>query len=218
MNRSAFLAAIGAALLSSTIPALAEGGWSGFYVGLEAGGGNNTVNLQDNVFFPVDEDQSDSGIVAGVFAGYDHQIGDFVIGGVADIDYVGTSDIVFEGKGNTNYDMNWVATARVRAGWAPSDQLLFYGTGGFAVAGQDGNVGTFAGPLPIKSTQWGYVIGAGAEYRFASNWSVKGEYLHHDFGTVEVDGSSAIFTPKLDVFRSVWLTGSDPSRRLRSQR
>lgn len=201
MNRSAFLAAIGTALLSSTIPASAEGGWSGFYVGLEAGGGNNTVNLIDDIFIPVDEDQSDSGIVAGVFAGYDHQIGDFVIGGVADIDYVGTSDLVFEGKGSVNYDMNWVATARVRAGWAPNDQLLLYGTGGFAVAGQDGNLATIGGPLPISSTNVGYVVGAGAEYRFAANWSVKGEYLHHNFGTVEVDGASSILRPKLDVFK-----------------
>lgn len=201
MNKPAFLAAMGAVLLSTAVPASAEGGWSGFYVGLEVGGGNNVVSLHDETFVPFDEKQSDSGVVAGVFAGYDHQIGDFVIGGVADIDYVGTSDIVFEGKANTNYDMNWVATARVRAGWAPNDQLLLYGTGGFAIAGQDGNLGSFGGPQPIGSTEVGYVVGAGAEYRFATNWSVKGEYLHHNFGAIDVEGTGATFKPKLDVFK-----------------
>jgi outer membrane immunogenic protein len=201
MKKSAFWAVLALSLATTTVDAEAQGSWSGFYVGLETGIARNLVNLTDNSFGTINEDQSDTGLVAGAFAGYDHQIGDFVIGGVADVDYVGTSDLVFNGKANTNYDMDWVATARVRAGWAPNDQLLLFGTGGVSFAGVNGNLSAFGVPSPISSTETGYVLGAGAEYRFNGNWSVKGEYLHHDFGTVGADGVSAVFKPRLDMFK-----------------
>ncbi len=200
MKKSVLLAAFALSLAATTVSAKAQGGWSGFYVGLETGVARNIVNLTASSG-PVDEDQSDTGFVAGAFAGYDHQIGDFVIGGVADIDYVGTGDLVFQGKADTSYDMNWVATARVRAGWAPNDQLLLFGTGGVAFAGVNGSLGSFGGPIAISSTETGYVLGLGAEYRFKTNWSVKGEYLHHNFGTISADGTDAVFKPRLDVFK-----------------
>ncbi len=181
--------------------ASAQEGWSGFYVGLETGIARNIVKVSDPISGIFDETNGSTGVVAGAFAGYDQQIGDFVIGGVADIDYVGTHDIVFQGKANTNYDMNWVASARVRAGFAPNSKVLLYGTGGVAFAGVSGNLGSFIGPNPIKSTETGYVLGLGAEYRFQDNWSVKGEYLHYDFGKIETAGSSANFRPRLDAFK-----------------
>lgn len=201
MKKSALLAAFALSLAATTVSANAQGGWSGFYVGLETGVARNIVNLTASGLGPVDEDQSDTGLIAGAFAGYDHQIGDFVIGGVADIDYVGTGDLVFDGKADTSYDMNWVATARVRAGWAPNDQLLLFGTGGVAFAGVNGSLGSLVGSVPISSTETGYVLGLGAEYRFNGNWSVKGEYLYHNFGTVSAEGTDAVFKPRLDVFK-----------------
>lgn len=201
MKKSAFIAACVVSLSASS--AFAGDGWSGFYVGLETGVARNVVTVTDD-FPPLgayDETGASTGVLAGVFAGYDQQFGDFVIGGVADMDYVGTHDIVFQGKSDTNYDMNWAATARVRAGFAPSDKVLLFGTGGIAFAGVSGNLGGASGPNPIKSTETGYVIGLGAEYRFDNNWSVKGEYLHYDFGKIEAVGSTANFKPRLDAFK-----------------
>lgn len=103
-----------------------------------------------------------------------------MVGALADIDYVGTDDLFFGGKTTANYDMDWVATARVRAGFTPHESLLLYGTGGVALAG----AATMFNSAPVSSTQVGYVVGAGAEYRINSNWSVKGEFLHHNFGNV----------------------------------
>lgn len=199
MKKSAFLAAC--VLSLSVSSAFAGDGWSGFYVGLETGVARDVVTVTDSFPGPFEETAASSGLIAGAFAGYDRQIGDFVIGGVADMDYVGTHDIVFQGKSNTNYDMNWVATARVRAGFAPNDKVLFFGTGGVAFAGVSGNLGGALGPNPIKSTETGYVLGLGAEYRFDNNWSVKGEYLHYDFGKIEAVGSTANFKPRLDAFK-----------------
>ena len=76
-----------------------------------------------------------------------------------------------------------------------------FGTGGVAFAGVSGNLGGIFGPNAINSTETGYVLGLGAEYRFQDNWSVKGEYLHYDFGKIEADGSSANFRPRLDALK-----------------
>jgi len=42
-----------------------------------------------------------------------------------------------------------------------------------------------------SSTRTGWVAGAGAEYAFWSNWSVKLEWLHYDLG------STSVFAPQL---------------------
>lgn len=174
------------ALLSACSFASADGlGWSGFYVGLETGVAQNVTTLTGNFPGPFTEKQSDTGALFGAFAGYDHQIGNWVVGGLADVDYVGTGDLVFGGKVGTNYDLDWVATARVRAGFLPNDKLLLYGTGGVALAGAQSAFFFTA----IDSPRVGYVVGAGAEYRVNANWSVKGEFLHHNFGDAAPAGN-----------------------------
>lgn len=65
----------------------------------------------------------------------------------------------------------------------------------------NGSLGSLVGSVPISSTETGYVLGLGAEYRFNGNWSVKGEYLYHNFGTVSAEGTDAVFKPRLDVFK-----------------
>lgn len=200
--RTGITAAIAAsAMLSAVSLAEAGDGWSGYYVGLETGITYNVVSLTDSAFLGSVENLSNSGLVAGAFAGFDRQIGDFVIGGVADIDYVGAPDLVFTGKTDTNYDLNWVATARVRAAWAVNDKVLLFGTGGLALAGASGQINGLGGPTAISGTHLGYVVGAGAEYRFRDNWSLKGEFLHHDFGTVTAPGATSVFRPRLETFK-----------------
>lgn len=177
--RLGITAAIAAtALVSAVSLAEAGEGWSGYYVGLETGVAVNVVTLSGDIPSPFVERQSDTGALAGIFAGADGQFGKWVFGGLVDFDYVGTDPLVFSGKIGSGYDMNWVATARVRAGFAPNDKLLLFGTGGIALAGAD----AVFPPLVLDSRQLGYVVGAGAEYRFAQNWSLKGEFLHHNFG------------------------------------
>jgi outer membrane immunogenic protein len=38
-----------------------------------------------------------------------------------------------------------------------------------------------------SETRWGWTIGAGLEYAFAPNWSVKAEYNYIDLGTERVN-------------------------------
>ena len=68
-----------------------------------------------------------------------------------------------------------------------SDRALFYAKGGVAFVGNSTsfsdlcNTGTCGGGLLFmsrSSTQTTYAVGAGVEYAFTNNWSLKGEYLY----------------------------------------
>jgi outer membrane immunogenic protein len=87
-----------------------------------------------------------------------------------------------------------LGTLRARFGylWFPS--LLFYGTGGLAYGqnkmGTAAACPTLAPPCEseastanqISNTSVGWILGGGAEWRFAAAWSVRAEYLFVDFG------------------------------------
>jgi opacity protein-like surface antigen len=72
---------------------------------------------------------------------------------------------------------------------------LVYAKGGFAWLNSDirlsevVTVGPFAFPLngnnDGNNTLTGWTIGGGLEYLFGTNWSVKVEYLHFDFGNID---------------------------------
>lgn len=83
-------------------------------------------------------------------------------------------------------------TGRVGAAF---DHALLYVKGGAAwgitkhtVNGM-GLVGAGFGPISASTseTRWGWTIGAGVEYAFAANWSVKAEYNYIDLGTERVN-------------------------------
>jgi outer membrane immunogenic protein len=104
--------------------------------------------------------------------------------------------------------IKWFGTVRARAGFLVTPNLLFYGTAGFAYGQVEQNaallftrqvnapftVTTVPGsvtcaplnaPCYIGSTRetaFGWTAGGGAEYKFARNWSLKGEYLYVDLG------------------------------------
>lgn len=89
---------------------------------------------------------------------------------------------------------DWYSTVRGRIGLTPTPTLLLYATGGLAVArisssadvafGADrfflsNNV--FAGSH--SETRTGWTLGAGSEWAFLPNWSLRAEYLYLDFGS-----------------------------------
>jgi outer membrane immunogenic protein len=85
----------------------------------------------------------------------------------------------------------------MRVGWT-WDRAWLYVTGGFAAARLESNVtipvlGTFSD----KRTAYGWVAGAGLEYAFWNNWSVKAEYLYYNLGrhSTIIGGSFTNFAP-----------------------
>jgi len=91
--------------------------------------------------------------------------------------------------------VDWLVTARARAGIAATPALLLYVTGGLAVAGVNvshRNNATAPGvllsnSLSVDETRYGWTAGFGAEYALGSNWSVKAEYLRVMLGDTTVN-------------------------------
>ncbi|MGA2842965.1 MAG: outer membrane beta-barrel protein [Steroidobacteraceae bacterium] len=94
--------------------------------------------------------------------------------------------------------VDWLGTARARLGYVVTPGLLAYGTGGLAYGGvSDGNLetqqwnGTIISPLLRSSgatsftsrTMVGWTLGAGFEWMFTPNMSLKAEYLYYDLGS-----------------------------------
>jgi outer membrane immunogenic protein len=148
---------------------------------------------------------SSNGFNGGAQFGYNQQYGNLLFGLEADIDYLRLngsfaygptrpSQQPITGAGTGSVTTNWVATVRPRFGFV-SDRLLLYVTGGLAFTDQRNREtsvvvvnGQIAGPIGSfdlsSSSNIGAVVGAGVEYAWTNQWSVKAEYLHFDFATV----------------------------------
>ena len=164
--------------------------WTGCYVGIE-GGGAWGRSRHDNVggggiLFGSFTPRFDiSGGLAGVEYGCNQQFGgNWVFGIEGDWSWTskrGSSpDTGVAGNPTFTSETKelWISTSRARVGWA-WDRLWIYGTGGFAAARIQANVtipglGTFSD----RHIQYGWTVGAGLEYAFWNNLSLKAEYLY----------------------------------------
>jgi len=166
--------------------------WTGFYVGINGGGGFGG-STSFSTPFPSTSFDTSGGVVGGTL-GYNWQMGQLVFGLEGDGDW---SDI----RGNApcvgttcSLRNDWLATARGRIGYA-YDRFLPYLTGGAAF----GNVKTtIAGIGSTDNTEAGWTLGGGVEANLAGPWSAKVEYLYVDLGNSgSVLGSNANFRTNL---------------------
>jgi outer membrane immunogenic protein len=146
--------------------------WTGFYAGVNAGYGWNT-NDDDVVIGGVTfEADDEGGFVGGGQVGYNYQIGTFVIGAEADIQYADIGgDNDFGGILDDDDSDSWFGTVRARAGWA-FDRALIYATGGLAY-GEINNGFSSSDDVSV-----GWTIGGGVEYAFTNNLTAKVEGLY----------------------------------------
>jgi len=186
--------------------------WTGFYAGLQVGGASFDPSCHSN-FFTVDEgfdpcfqdfegavhsgSLSSSSVIGGGKIGYDFQFWSHVVAGVVgEFDWThlkGTSqttDTFDPGAALTaSQEIDWLASARGRLGWA-FDNVLFYATGGVAWTEIKSSIAFVPGPDDVvafsgqnTSHRTGAVAGGGFEYRFTPNVSFVGELLWYGFGT-----------------------------------
>ena len=136
--------------------------WNGFYVGANLGYQWGSVTNWPSV--------SPSGVTGGAQVGYNWQVHpNWVLGLEADIQGSSANDTFAAYK----FSNPWFGTVRGRAGYAMNN-VLIYGTGGFAYGG--GSV-TFGGATESQ-THTGWTAGAGVEVGLTPNWSAKAEYLY----------------------------------------
>jgi outer membrane immunogenic protein len=172
--------------------------WTGFYVGLNGGGGfshncwTNTSTVGGPTVPNVSEGCHDaSGGMVGGQLGYRWQSANWVFGveGQGDwADFKGTnlstaSTTVFGFPltNQTKIDAIGLITGQVGYAW---DNVLWYVKGGAAVT-HNRYHGYMTGLLLDSSdeTRWGGAVGTGVEVGFAPNWTVGVEYDHMFMGT-----------------------------------
>jgi outer membrane immunogenic protein len=163
------------------IPAPPPFSWTGFYLGINAGGafGNSnwTAPLGTSGGFSLD------GALAGGTVGANYQMGQFVIGAEGDFDWQNLRGAITGPTSNCNLvggcatASSYLGTFRGRVGFA-MDRILFFATAGGAVA----DIKPSAGSLPYGGgSELGWTAGAGIEYAMTDNWTAKVEYLFADF-------------------------------------
>lgn len=171
--------------------------WSGFYVGLNGGGGMASADhLDPDRFLAANTKFQQAFGTVGLQSGYNYQIGSSVIGLEGDYNWVGLDKTKLfalnNGIGSTaNFKFSEFGTLRARGGLA-LDRTLLYVSAGVAFAhiqnrdafdAFDGQ-GRPTTPCCIASEdKWkaGLAVGAGVEFALSQNWSVKGEYLYMMF-------------------------------------
>jgi len=151
--------------------------WSGTYFGATVGGLLSTTDLDGALDAEID---SDSYVLSG-HAGTNYQIGAVVFGGEFDASTTNVSDRT-QGAGgvSTQTSVDWLASARLRAGVAV-DNFLLYGTGGVAFTTSDVEIKALGFRAESKELHTGYVIGAGAEMAIVDGVNARVEALHYGF-------------------------------------
>lgn len=197
--------------MAEAVPA----GWTGFYVGIQGGG---AFDPSDPEFASVqtanpggfvavaatpglDEfsnnfsAESDASFLGGAHIGYDYQINQFVVGAVVDINAIDYSEQVgtVSRTANAFYDqersIDYLATARLRAGFLVTPTALAYATGGIAYAEVDYGFSTNTAPgnlvgssVDSDEDDFGYTVGGGMEVLVTDNVSFGAEYLYTNLG------------------------------------
>jgi outer membrane immunogenic protein len=114
--------------------------------------------------------------------------------------------------GTGSQKLEFLGTLRGRLGWAPSGPWLVYVTGGLAyghtetsasfaeTAGFPNVIFNANSAASINAWQAGWTVGGGFEWMIAPRWSIKGEYLYYDLGTVTVNNAINVNTGPVPFF------------------
>ena len=170
----------GASPMYSPTPAAS---WSGFYAGVSGGYGFGTFN-REPVGGGAQVNTSAGGFNVGLTAGYNADMGGFVIGGETDLQYsaIGYSQPIAGGstfKATTDF----FGTVRARGGMTFGAVMPFV-TGGFAYGRGTASVTDASNVVTSQSnTHYGWTLGAGLEAKATDNISIKAEYMYVNLGT-----------------------------------
>ena len=191
-----------AALYKAPPPPAPAYDWSGFYVGVNGGGGwGHSWWNANTTGFPL------SGGQAGGTAGYNWQTGNVVFGIEGDLDWSG-----FDGSATTpgcpagcSTSDNWLSTVRGRVGYS-FGRVMPYVTGGLAVGDIRAATPGFAGGEAVNP---GWTVGGGLEFALPGNWTARAEYLHVGLGQFDCTACSALPPDNVSLQQNVFRAGVD---------
>jgi opacity protein-like surface antigen len=172
--------------------------WSGLYVGANIGGAWSDSTLTSSIA-GASGNPDGTGFIGGLQMGYNLQAGRFLYGIEGDFDwttFTGTTGPIFTLPGVISADTratgpistspgvisasarkDWITTVAARLG-ITSDRWLVYGKigGGWSQGHAVLDVVNGGAIATGSHTNGGWLLGAGIEYAFASNWTGKLEY------------------------------------------
>jgi outer membrane immunogenic protein len=179
--------------------------WTGFYIGPNVGGARTNNRFTDTLFLTNFNNNNHGVFIGGGQIGGNYQIGQFVIGGEWDFDSAANNNnsagVVIPGVGNIVVTNNnrWITTVAARLGWAIDHWLVYGKAGGGWVGNNDltltnltTGVSFTCGSARALFTSFiscgnnstvGWMVGAGFEYAFTNNWTVKFEYDYLGLGS-----------------------------------
>lgn len=153
--------------------------WTGFYAGVSGGYGWG-VTVNNPAIAGGSIDNNSSGWTLGGQAGYNMDMGGFVLGGEADLQWanIGYRQTIAGGTFEARTD--FFGTLRARAG-VPVGQVMPYAT--FGVAYGRGTAQEDTGVITSQSANHiGWTAGLGLEAQATANLTFKAEYLYVDLG------------------------------------
>lgn len=193
----------GASPIYSPTPA---SGWSGFYAGVNGGYGWGTLTRQPSGGGAA-TDNGSGGWEVGAQGGYNLDLGGFVIGAEADLQWsnIGYGEEI-PGVGSFKAGMDYWGTIRGRAG-VGIGAVMPYITGGVAAGRGSASLTDGVGVTTSQSaTHVGWAVGGGLEAKATENITFKAEYLYVDLGTQSYNippaGGSTDVTQRFSVVRA----------------
>jgi len=176
--------------------------WTGFYIGGNIGGAWAQDSWSDSLFSLTWNNSSNNGrFIGGGQAGFNYQLGYFVIGLEGDFDWVGhqnnSTTVVIPTIANSVQVVSndtRISTLAGRFAFA-ADRWLIYGKAGGGWVGNNGftvnNLTTGQSLSTSSNTVSGWLLGAGVEWALTPNWTVKAEYDYLGLGsrTVTIPGT-----------------------------
>jgi opacity protein-like surface antigen len=165
--------------------------WTGFYAGANIGGewSNSTLT---NFNAGTSWNPDGTGFIGGIQLGYNLQAGSLLFGVEGDFDWTTSAGMTGPtptrlGTLQASANKDWIGTLAARFG-VTSDRLLLYSKlgGGWVEGSSALNVVNGGTIWNGSRTNGGWLVGAGIEYAFASNWTGKLEYNYIGFSNASV--------------------------------